>query len=144
MTYDTELTYRKIETVTRLIHQGIPYFATHADLVCPTEAGDIPDIGLIINMLEVTTNVKPLKIFGKPSPDFIDYTLRKHHLQRSDAVIIGDRLYTDIFLANTAGIMSILVLTGETTRDTYSDSEINADIVVDNLSKLVANGQILS
>ena len=67
LTYDTELTYSKIESTTHLIRKGLPYFATHPDMVCPTDKGPIPDVGTWIEMFEVATGRKPDAIFGKPS-----------------------------------------------------------------------------
>ncbi len=97
--YDTEITYQKLQELTFLIRSGIPYYATHIDKVCPTGKGPVPDIGLFIDMLESVTGKRPLKTFGKPDKNFIRPILKAHGLSPKDAVVIGDRLYTDIALA---------------------------------------------
>ena len=136
LTYDNELTYKKIEKLTCLVRQGIPYYATHEDIVCPTANGSIPDIGTFIKVIEMTTGVLPNKIFGKPNKSFIDPILEKYKLTYNDAVIIGDRLYTDIKMAENSDITSVLVLSGETTREDYENSRIKSDIIVQNISGL--------
>lgn len=56
-------------------------------------------------------------MFGKPNPDVIDTIIDEYNIERSEIVMVGDRLYTDIEMANNAGIDSILVLSGDTSRD---------------------------
>ena len=68
--------------------------------------------------------------------NLINNELKKHNLTYKDAVLIGDRLYTDIKLAENSDITSILVLSGETTRSMYESSEINADIIVKSIMDL--------
>ncbi|MFT5179650.1 MAG: HAD superfamily hydrolase (TIGR01450 family) [Candidatus Paceibacteria bacterium] len=134
--YDTEINYKKIELATKFIREGVPYFATHIDQVCPTKDGFVPDIGTFIDMFESATQDLPAESFGKPNPNFIKPVLEKLKLKAKDSVIIGDRLYTDIKLANDIGATSVLVLSGETSRADYEMSDIRADIVVRNLSEL--------
>jgi NagD protein len=50
--------------------------------------------------------------------------------------MIGDRLYTDMKLAENAGIKSILVLSGETTRDDVQNADIQIDLIVSSLKYL--------
>ena len=56
----------------------------------------------------------------------------------SDIVFIGDRLYTDIAISQNNEVISILVLTGETSRSDYKRSNIKADLVVDSLESLTS------
>jgi HAD superfamily hydrolase (TIGR01450 family) len=137
LTYDTEINYEKITKLTNLVKKGIPYYATHNDIVCPTENGPIPDIGSFIEMIFTSTNIKPNKTFGKPSINLIKPILEKLNLKESDAVIIGDRLYTDIKLAENSEITSILVLSGDTKRGDYEFQEIRADIIVPSVKELI-------
>jgi len=136
LTYDNEINYKKLEKLTHFVRKGIPYYVTHEDVVCPTVNGDIPDIGTFIKVIEMTTGILPNKVFGKPNRNFIDPTLREHNLTYNDAVVIGDRLYTDIKMAENSDITSVLVLSGETKREDYEDSRIRADIIVPNLKEL--------
>ena len=114
--FDTELYYRKLEICVKLLDKGVDYIATHPDLTCPVEWGNMPDIGLVINDLEVCTGRKPV-IIGKPQPTMVYSALKKYGAAPEETVLIGDRLYTDIACGNNAGIDTILVLSGEGTEE---------------------------
>ncbi len=119
--FDKTLTYRKLTLATRLIMSGIPYIATHPDILCPVANGYIPDIGAILAFLEAATGKKPEAIVGKPNRLMIDYALEVAKTSIDRTVLFGDRLYTDIKMANEVGMDSVLVLTGETkTLDMHS------------------------
>lgn len=137
LTYDTEITYSKLRKLSDLVRLNIPFFATHPDLVYPTKNGGIPDIGSFIELIKITTGRLPDKIFGKPEDSFICPILKKYNLQSKDAVIIGDRLYTDILLGVNSKITSILVLSGEAKRESYEESKIRAQIVVNSVKDLL-------
>lgn len=137
LTYDTELDYRKIRSFTHALRRGTPYFATHVDQVCPTPDGPVPDVGTFLSMFEVATARRPERTFGKPDPAMLDVALDRLGLACSDAVMVGDRLYTDIALTTGTDALSVLVLTGETTRESYATSPHRADVVVEDLSELL-------
>ena len=136
ITFDTELNYSKLLDLTNLLHKDIPYYVTHSDIVCPTETYDIPDVGSFIKMIEMTTSRRPDISFGKPSQYYIDYIKKRYNIEESDMVMVGDRLYTDIKLAEGNDITSILVLSGETSINDYNNSDISADYVFDNVKSL--------
>ncbi len=114
--FDTELTYRKLEEACIIIQRGADYIATNPDLACPSENGFIPDCGAITACIEAATGKKP-HYAGKPDPTMIYMAAEKSGFPLEKACMIGDRLYTDIAVGNNAGITSVAVLTGETTRE---------------------------
>ena len=113
LAFDRTLTYAKLERACLLLRQGLPYFATNPDKVCPTEYGYIPDCGSMAALLYESTGRKP-KFIGKPNPEMVRMGLEKIGATPSDTAMVGDRLYTDMQMAYDAGITSILVLSGET------------------------------
>lgn len=135
--YDTELEYSKLIDACRLINQGVDFIATHCDPVCPSEYGPIPDIGLITSMIQSTTGRKALKVFGKPNPEVIEYLMKERNIAKDEIIMIGDRLYTDIEMANNASIDSILVLSGDTTRDEVEKVPNAATFVLKDISRIV-------
>jgi NagD protein len=138
LTYDTELTYAKLERAVRLLRSGVPFYATHVDVVCPTPDGPVPDIGTFLRAIEMTTGMRPLRTFGKPAHDLVRRALAERGLKFGDAVVVGDRLYTDIAMAEGTEMASVLVLTGETTLEAYrAQTEHRADAVVPDLGALL-------
>ncbi|MDI9595556.1 MAG: HAD-IIA family hydrolase [Atribacterota bacterium] len=136
--FDKTLTYHKLERACYFIRQGIPFFATHPDINCPTEDGPIPDTGSMIKMIEESTGISP-KIFGKPYPEVIEYVSYRTKTTQNEIVMIGDRLYTDIAMGKKSGITTILVLTGETQKDDVKESPWQPDYVFPSLSDIDFN-----
>ena len=112
--FDTTLTYAKLWKLCDLLRLGIPYIATHPDLNCPTETGFMPDIGAMIAFVKASTDREPDLVVGKPNSLFAYLASERTGIPLSGMCMIGDRLYTDIALGATAGIPTILVLSGET------------------------------
>lgn len=135
--YDTELTYKKLEDVSRLLNnKDIAYYATHPDMVCPTEFGNIPDCGSICEMLYQATGKRPI-VIGKPEALMPEMAMKKYGYQKSETVIIGDRIYTDIKSALNAGVAGVLTMSGETTAEILENSEVKPDLVIRDCSELI-------
>ena len=134
--YDTTLDYSKMTRVCDLVRQGLPYIATHPDLNCPTETGFAPDIGAIIAFIEASTGRRPDRIIGKPYEGIVQDVLEYTGLDKRQLAMVGDRLYTDIATGRNFGILSILVLTGETKREDLSRSADQPDLMFERLSAM--------
>ncbi|MBD3255774.1 MAG: HAD-IIA family hydrolase [Candidatus Lokiarchaeota archaeon] len=132
LAFDQELTYDKLEKAAYQIQNGTPYIATHLDNRCPTEKGYIPDAGGIAALLFKTTEVMP-KSFGKPNPEMLLFKLNQIGGNREDAIIFGDRLYTDIKMGIDAEIATCCVLSGETNLDMIKRSENKPDYVIEGI-----------
>jgi HAD superfamily hydrolase (TIGR01450 family) len=115
LTYDNEINYEKFKNMSELLNvkENIEYLATHIDVFCPTEKGNIPDIGSFIELIYKTTLKKPSLTFGKPNINLVEAIVDKYG---RDIVVVGDRLYTDKKLAENIGCDFICVLSGETSR----------------------------
>ena len=114
--FDRELTFQKLEDACILLERGAVWLATNPDWVCPTWYGAVPDCGSVCQMLTNATGREPIFI-GKPQPAMAELAMRRTGFGREETVLIGDRVYTDIACAVNAGIDSILVLSGEGTRE---------------------------
>lgn len=112
--FDTTLTYEKLDNACRLVRGGAEYLSTHPDFNCPTETGFIPDSGAIAAFVTASTGKTPT-YFGKPYRETVDMICEATGMDRSEMCIFGDRLYTDIAIGKRHGVTAILVLTGETT-----------------------------
>ena len=111
--FDTTLTYEKLDNACRLVRGGAEYLSTHPDFNCPTETGFIPDSGAIAAFVTASTGATPT-YFGKPYVQTVDMICEATGMEKDDICIFGDRLYTDIALGRLHGVTAILVLTGET------------------------------
>ena len=114
--FDRELTFQKLEDACILLNRGVTWLATNPDWVCPTWYGAVPDCGSVCQMLTNATGREPIFI-GKPQPAMAELAMRRTGFGREETVLIGDRVDTDIACAVNADIDSILVLSGEGTRE---------------------------
>ena len=139
--YDTEITYEKIAKASIYMHAGIPLVASHPDMVCPSPEGGLPDVGAYLAMLKATTGKDPIHITGKPNAGMILHKIEELGLEPNRCAMVGDRLYTDIAMANRAGCVGILVLSGEATMNDVAaledDAEQRPDLVVGSVAELM-------
>lgn len=131
--WDRTLTFQKLETACLAIRNGAEFIGTNPDLTYPSERGIIPGCGSILAFLEACTYQNPL-VIGKPNPLIMELALQK--LEDKNAYVIGDRLDTDIQAGITAGLKTILVMTGVETEKSLESSDIQPDFVFSNLGDL--------
>ena len=137
MGFDTELTFKKLEDVSRLLlTREIPYIATNPDLVCPTEYGSVPDCGSVCIMIYNATGRKPV-VIGKPSPLMPELAMEHAGFTKEETAVVGDRIYTDIKSGLAAGITGMLVLSGETTLEILEASEEKPHLVLQDCSEIL-------
>ena len=134
--YDTEISYEKLSRASVHLHNGVPMVSSHPDMVCPSPDGGLPDTGAYMALFEATTGVRPKHICGKPNKGMILHKIEELRLDPSSCAMVGDRLYTDMEMAERAGVHGILVLSGEATRSDLEDSGLNPSLVVDSVSSL--------
>ena len=91
------------------------FIATNPDWVCPTWYGSVPDCGSVCEMLYRATGRRP-RVIGKPQPAMARLALERAGFPAEAALMVGDRLYTDIASGVNAGIDTAFVLSGEGTR----------------------------
>jgi len=136
MAYDTELSFDKLENMCILLGKGVDYIATNPDWTCPTEYGYVPDCGSVAQMLKNATGREPLFI-GKPMKEMVEMALERTGATHDEAIIIGDRLYTDVACGINAGIDSALVLSGESTLADLELSDFKPSYVFKDLGELL-------
>lgn len=134
--YDRELTYEKLKESSILLQEGMKLLMTHCDVACPSKRGLLPDAGSFLKLFQAFIKVTPLKVFGKPNPSIVNHLIRKHCVSAKDTVIIGDRLETDITMANKVGCTGVLVLTGVTTQDCCKKTNINVEHIIKDLREI--------
>lgn len=134
--FDKTLEYKKLWDAHDLILDGVEYIATNPDFVCPLDGGkSMPDCGSMISLLETSTGKRPL-VIGKPNTIMVDYVSETLGIKKNKMAMVGDRIYTDVKMAINAGITGILVLSGESTRDTVENSPQTPDYVFESVADI--------
>ena len=138
MGFDTELTFQKLEDVSRLLltRENIPYIATNPDYVCPTEFGSVPDCGSVCDMIFNATGKRPV-VIGKPSPLMPQLAMEHTGYAAEETAVVGDRIYTDIKSGLNAGTTTMLVMSGETTYEILEASDEKPDLVLKDCGEIL-------
>jgi 4-nitrophenyl phosphatase len=137
---DTHLTYDKLRMATLAIRRGATFIGTNPDRTFPSEEGIVPGCGAILAALEAATDVRPL-VIGKPQRTMFDLALARMGTGQGTTAVLGDRLDTDILGGKEAGLLTILVLSGVTSRRDMENSSIVPDRVFEGLGQLRAAWQ---
>ena len=112
--------FDNISLATKLVEKGARLIGTNSDLTCPVENGIVPACRALMAPIEMTTGKKPYYI-GKPNPLMMRTATRILGIHSSEAVMIGDRMDTDIIAGIESGMDSVLVLSGVTTIETIEE-----------------------
>jgi len=133
---DRQLTYDKLRIGCMAIRRGAKFIASNPDRTFPAEEGIVPGAGAIVAALEACTDVAP-QVIGKPARPILDIALARLGAEPARTAVVGDRLDTDILGGINAGLTTILVLTGVSTREELARSPYQPDYVFDDLTTLV-------
>ncbi len=130
-------TYDALNTVFRLLMQGLPLLAMARNRYFMEEDGLSLDMGAYVAGLEYSAGSKA-EIIGKPARPFFETALADLGVAAEDTVLIGDDLADDIGGAQSAGIAGILVRTGKFRPEDEQHQTIRANLVVDDFAAAVA------
>jgi glycerol 3-phosphatase-2 len=133
--YGPEVGWRVLAEAALAVRAGATWFATNADRTLPSPRGPLPGNGSLVAVLRTALDRDPDVVVGKPQPALFQTAAARSGAQRP--LSIGDRLDTDIQGAVTAGMDSLLVLTGvsgpadllsapENRRPTYVAADLSA------------------
>lgn len=108
----TRLSYDLLDQALQHILKGSKFIATNRDATYPLEGDRLsPGAGTMVAALQTCSGVEPF-VVGKPNPYILTEWLSRNGFQPEQAIMIGDRLDTDIECARRAGVKPVLVLTG--------------------------------
>ena len=134
--FDTTLEYPRLCHAAYWAQQGIPYIATNPDRVCPTDQPTVlVDCGSLCKCIEHATGRTPDIVIGKPNPDMLSGIMFRYGLKPEEVAMCGDRIYTDVKMAQNAGALGVLVLSGETTLETAINSDPQPPITALNIEE---------
>lgn len=134
---DRNFTYAKLYEANTAIRGGATYIATNTDATLPTERGLAPGCGTLLAAVTTSTGQSPA-VVGKPETMLYRMSCDQMGISAIESVAIGDRLDTDIAASEAFGSLSVMVLTGVSTRDDIVRSPYKPDLVFSDLNAISA------
>ena len=133
---DRDFDYAKLTDALYAVDHETTFLATNPDRTCPTDNGEIPDAGAIVGAIEGASGVDLDKVLGKPSETAVAAAARALQTEPERCVMIGDRMGTDIKMANRADMTSVLVLTGVTDRKELERFDESPDYILESIANV--------
>jgi NagD protein len=128
--------FEAITTAIRLIERGARFIATNPDVSGPSQHGPIPATGSVAALITKATGVEPYFV-GKPNPLMMRSALNRIDAHSESAVMVGDRMETDMIAGLEAGLRTVLVLSGSTRPDQVDRFPYRPTKVVDSIADVV-------
>jgi NagD protein len=128
--------FERITRAIRLIAGGARFIATNPDATGPSVDGPLPATGSVAALISRATGVDPYFV-GKPNPLMMRSALNAIDAHSETAAMIGDRMDTDIVSGLEAGMETVLVLTGVTTREDAERHPYRAARIVNSIADLL-------
>ena len=110
--FSPDLGWAQLAEATHAVRSGLPWTASNLDATVPTPGGPAPGNGLLVDLVARAAGRRPDAVCGKPERPLFDEAVAR--LGATSALVVGDRLDTDLQGARTAGLPGLLVLTGVT------------------------------
>jgi len=128
--------FERIAQAIRLIVGGARFIATNPDPTGPTPDGPLPATGSVAALVSRATGVEPYFV-GKPNPLMMRSALNAIDAHSETTAMVGDRMDTDVVSGLEAGMHTVLVLTGSTTRDEAERFPYRPSRIVESIADLV-------
>lgn len=128
--------FERITQAIRLIGEGARFIATNPDPTGPSPSGPLPATGSVAALITKATGVEPYFV-GKPNPLMMRTALNRLEAHSETTAMIGDRMDTDIVAGLEAGMETILVLSGVTTREETERFPYRPSRIVDSVADLI-------
>ena len=128
--------FEAITTAIRLINDGAKFVATNPDATGPSRQGVLPAAGAVAALIVKATGKVPYFV-GKPNPLMMRSALRAIGAHSESTLMIGDRMDTDVIAGLEAGLATILVMTGISTKESIEQFPYRPSLVLDSIADLV-------
>jgi NagD protein len=128
--------FERIAHAIRLITRGARFIATNPDPTGPAPDGPLPATGSVAALISRATGAAPYFV-GKPNPLMMRTALNTLEAHSEETAMIGDRMDTDVVAGIEAGLETILVLTGVTTRDELDSFPYRPSRIIESVAELV-------
>jgi NagD protein len=128
--------FERIAQAIRLIVRGSRFIATNPDPTGPTPDGPLPATGSVAALISRATGVEPYFV-GKPNPLMMRSALNAIEAHSETTAMVGDRMDTDVVSGLEAGMHTVLVLTGSTTREEAERFPYRPSRIVESIAERV-------
>lgn len=137
---DRQFNYKKLTGAVLAIRGGAHFIAINRDPLLPVADGFLPGCGTMVAAIEAGSGVTP-EVIGKPEPTLLQEAMRTLNSQSDETVMIGDSLSVDIRGGKAAGTHTLLVLSGNTSREDVMTSSIKPDYIYQDIAAVLADLQ---
>lgn len=120
---DRRFDFEKLKTAVMALRNGAFYMAANTDATYPTPEGLWPGAGSIVAAVSTGSGREPV-VVGKPNPLMVELALARAGVKAGAALLIGDRLDSDVQAGTAAGVDTLLVLTGVSSRGDIEETGI--------------------
>jgi NagD protein len=127
--------FERITQAIRLIESGARFIATNPDATGPSPDGSLPATGAVAALITRATNRDPYYV-GKPNPLMMRSALNAIDAHSETTAMIGDRMDTDVVSGLEAGLETVLVLTGVSTRESAERYPFRPSRIVESVADL--------
>ena len=127
--------YENILRAVHLVLKGAKLIGTNSDLTGPSEDGIIPACRAMISPIEMATGQNAYFV-GKPNPLMMRTGLKKLNCHSGEAVMVGDRMDTDVISGMESGMSTVLVLSGVSTRQTVETYAYQPNVILDGVGDI--------
>ena len=142
VSFDRTFSYAKLLLAYRAVrHVGAAIVATNPDPFCPSPDGGWPDCAAMLAAVEACTGARAEAVLGKPGKHMGAELLSRLAVPPSEAVVVGDRISTDIAMSQSLGMTGVLVLSGSTDAGDLATSPLRPDYVIEGIGQLLPAGQ---
>jgi len=131
----TTFGFEQLKKAMCFIDQGAKFIGTNPDMIDPVECGLEPAAGTLLAAISAATGKKPY-VVGKPNALMMTLAIRKLGTHPDNALMVGDRMDTDIVGGMEAGMTTALVLSGVTTRESMEHFPYRPDYVFNNVGEI--------
>ena len=129
-------TLETITKATNLVLGGAKLIGTNSDVSGPLENGIAPACGALVSPIEIATGTRAY-FCGKPNPLMMRTGLKLLQCHSAEAVMVGDRMDTDVISGLESGMSTVLVLSGVSTRETLKTFGYRPSAVLDGVGDIV-------
>ncbi|HLP75050.1 MAG TPA: HAD-IIA family hydrolase [Bacteroidales bacterium] len=128
--------FAMVEQALNLVMKGAKLIGTNPDVSGPVENGIVPSTRALVSPIEVASGKKAYFV-GKPNPLMMRIALKKLGVKREEAVVIGDRMDTDVRCGMESELDTLLVLSGITTKKDIDFFPYRPTFVLDGVISLI-------